>query len=230
MPIPVRTEQPERKSATDQVYEVLSTWIIDGTMRPGETLNEAELADYFHVSRTPVREAILRLSQKGFVDVYPSRSTRVSQINARSIEDVFEAVGEVAASIGELACRKQKAGDIEALQAINEEFRQAIRQKHYEQMTPLDVRFHARLAEMADNRWLTSVFNDLSSHAHRYANLQFNKGENQMTSADEHQEIIEALKQKDIEKVRQASKANWYGYYQERLKDFIEKNYPEQPE
>lgn len=71
MPIPSADSGFDRTSAAQQIYNTLKEWIVDGTLMPGEFISDSEIAKYFSVSRTPVREAILLLSQQDFVKIMP---------------------------------------------------------------------------------------------------------------------------------------------------------------
>ena len=73
MPIPKKDSALQRKSAKDLVYETLCDWIIRGEMMPGEKLLDTELAAYFNVSRTPVREALQMLETQKLIKVTPLR-------------------------------------------------------------------------------------------------------------------------------------------------------------
>ena len=73
MPIPKKDSALQRKSAKDLVYETLCDWIMRGEMMPGEKLLDTELAAYFDVSRTPVREALQMLEAQKLIKVTPGR-------------------------------------------------------------------------------------------------------------------------------------------------------------
>ena len=83
MPIPSGSAAVDRTLLRDDVYRRLRDAIVDGTFTPGEQLKDGELADWLGVSRTPVREALLRLGTSGLVVALPGRSTTVSAIDAR---------------------------------------------------------------------------------------------------------------------------------------------------
>ena len=85
MPIPQIKPGSSQKSARAQVYRQLQDWIVDGTMQPGERISDQDVAEYFSVSRTPVREALQLLSEQGFVRVEPSRGTHVSSLDRKSV-------------------------------------------------------------------------------------------------------------------------------------------------
>jgi DNA-binding GntR family transcriptional regulator len=87
MPIPQGQQAPRRSLLRDDVYTRLRDAIVDGTLTPGEQLRDNELAVWLGVSRTPVREALLRLGQAGLVVTAPGRSTSVSTLDARAIRE-----------------------------------------------------------------------------------------------------------------------------------------------
>ena len=86
MPIPKKDSALQRKSAKDLVYETLCDWIIRGEMMPGEKLLDTELAAYFNVSRTPVREALQMLETQKLIKVTPGRATTVAGVDKNDIE------------------------------------------------------------------------------------------------------------------------------------------------
>ena len=76
MPIPERPQALQRQSAKSVVYQTVCDWIITGVMKPGEKILDSELASYFNVSRTPVREALQLLQNQKLVCVIPGRWRR----------------------------------------------------------------------------------------------------------------------------------------------------------
>ena len=90
MPIPVKKESLPRTTAKERIYTTLRQWIIDGTLEPDERLNDVELAQYFAVSRTPVREALQLLREQKLVNVVPSSGTYVAPIDLQDMRYVYE--------------------------------------------------------------------------------------------------------------------------------------------
>src|SRR5207248_3505224 len=80
MPIPQTEIRLTRSLARDEAYEKIRDWIIDGTLRPGELLRDQEIAQSLGVSRTPMREALRRLEDEGFVETALNRWTRVAPL------------------------------------------------------------------------------------------------------------------------------------------------------
>ncbi len=73
--------RPEKGSGVKLVYDVLRDEIIDLSLAPGSPIDENQLAERFSMSRTPIREALVRLASDGFVTTLPNRSTVVSNID-----------------------------------------------------------------------------------------------------------------------------------------------------
>ena len=106
MPIPPTAPGVDRSLLRDDVYRRLRDAIVDGTFAPGEQLKDLDLAAWLGVSRTPVREALLRLAQGGLVLARPGRSTIVSTLDARDIRDARDVV----AAMHEVAVREAVPG------------------------------------------------------------------------------------------------------------------------
>ena len=95
MPIPSDSPAVDRSLLRDDVFRRLRDAIVDGTFQPGEQLKDGELAEWLGVSRTPVREALLRLGTSGLVVALPGRSTTVSAINAGAVRDARDEMASV---------------------------------------------------------------------------------------------------------------------------------------
>ena len=104
MPIPSKTESIQTLSVKDRIYNVVCEWIITGVLKSGEKILDSELAQYFDVSRTPVREAIQMLERQKLVKVIPSRGTIVANIEIEDTEKCYRLLAEIQAFAAEEAC------------------------------------------------------------------------------------------------------------------------------
>ena len=86
MPLPKEQTSFERLSAKQRVYETVKDWIIEGQFKPDEKVSDIEIADYFKVSRTPVREALQLLEAQKLVKSYPGKATLVTDLETDNIE------------------------------------------------------------------------------------------------------------------------------------------------
>src|SRR5262245_4140301 len=126
MPIPQTDAPPRRALLRDDVYTRLRDAIVDGTLTPGEQLRDQEVAAWLGVSRTPVREALLRLGQAGLVYAAPGRSTTVATLDARAIRDAQAVVASMHQLAVELAVPQLGASDIASMREANGRFAAAL--------------------------------------------------------------------------------------------------------
>src|SRR5262245_93883 len=82
----------QRTSVRQEAYSKLRSWILDGTLPPGSQLRDKKLAEQLGVSRTPIREALLRLEDEGLVKTKPNSSTLVSSIDFHSAFHLYSIV------------------------------------------------------------------------------------------------------------------------------------------
>src|ERR1043165_1588084 len=95
MPVPSLQPPVARALLRDDVYRRVRDAIVDGTLAPGEQLRDQELAAWLGVSRTPVREALLRLQQAGLVAALPGRSTTVASLDSGAARDAQAVVAQM---------------------------------------------------------------------------------------------------------------------------------------
>ena len=122
MPIPPQTQILPRTTAKERVYQTLRQWIINGTLQPRERLNDVELARYFSVSRTPVREALQLLSEKKLVQIVPSSGTYVAPIDDQDMAHVYQLLVALQSLALELCIRTITPEQLERLEELNEHF------------------------------------------------------------------------------------------------------------
>src|SRR5256886_15445952 len=92
MPLPSTETRINRSLARDEAYERIRDWIIDGTLRPDEILRDQQIAQSLGISRTPVREALRRLEDEGFVETALNRWTRVAALDLRKAMEIYNVI------------------------------------------------------------------------------------------------------------------------------------------
>lgn len=173
MPVPQSAPLPDRRLLRDDVYGHLRDAIIDGTLEPGEQLRDAELATWLGVSRTPIREALLRLGQTGLVVAQPGRSTTVSTISSRALREARDVV----AAMHELAVREavpaMGVDDLQEMREANERFEQAILAGDVDAALAADDALHGVPVRVCDNRSLVTVLEQFTPVLRRVERLRF---------------------------------------------------------
>jgi DNA-binding GntR family transcriptional regulator len=189
MPIPDDAPAIERVLLRDDVYGRLRNAIVDGTLAPGEQLRDGELATWLGVSRTPIREALLRLAEAGLVIAQPGRSTTVSSVDARAVRDARDVV----AAMHEVAVREAVASlttaDLDAMREANERFREAVEQGDLDAAVRADDDLHGVPVAVAANRALSAVLDQFTPVLRRAERLRFSTV-NGRASAERHDELI----------------------------------------
>ena len=189
MPIPENAAAIDRRLLRDDVYGRLRDAIVDGTLAPGEQLRDAELAAWLGVSRTPVREALLRLAEAGLVVARPGRSTTVSSLDMRAVRDARDVV----AAMHEVAVREAVASlseaDLEAMREAGRRFRSAIERSDVEAAMRADDQLHGVPVAVAGNRALTCVLDQFTPVLRRAERLRFSSVDGRASIA-RHDELI----------------------------------------
>lgn len=102
----------EGMALADQIFDLVGSAIVDGVLEPGEKVNDKEVAAALGISRTPVREALQRLTWVGLVEVSPSRYTRVTQVTDDDVLSTLEHIGMQASTALQFAMRRMSADEL----------------------------------------------------------------------------------------------------------------------
>lgn len=193
----------------DDVYARLRDAIVDGTLAPDEQLRDQDLAERLGVSRTPVREALLRLEQSGLVVTAPGRSTRVATVDRRSIveaQSVVTAMHEVAIreSLGRLT-----ALDLDAMRAANDRFAQALRRGDADAALRADDELHDIPVRVSGNAAVAAVLEQYTPALRRLERLRFSSLTGRASVAL-HDELIAALERADGSVAYAVSRRTWH--------------------
>ena len=218
MPVPLE-EAPIRTSLLrDTVHDRLRDAIVDGTLAPGEVVRDTELAAWLGVSRTPVREALLRLGETGLVRAAPGRSTVVAEID---LDEVREAHAVVVAmhrlAVAEAVARITDA-DLDRMRAANERFATAIEERDTGAALAADDDFHAVAVDVSGNRAVATVLAQLSPVVRRLERRRFASGAGSESVAL-HDRLVEACASGDADAAADVAFRTW-----QNLADLIPDN------
>jgi len=198
MPIPSDFSSPERISAKDRSLAHIQRWIIDGTLEPGEKLNDADLASALGVSRTPIREALQLLAGQGLIEMHPGKDTRVVSVDKDDILKLYPTLAVLHALAAERASPWITEQQLAHLQRLNTQFADAVEQGQPFQAMELDEQFHNVIIDAADNPYILSFSNSLQLHIRRFKYVFLKQPfATAHASVQEHEAIIQALVQHD---------------------------------
>lgn len=208
VPIPTSAPLADRSLLRDDVYRRLRDSIVDGTFAPGEQLKDGELAEWLGVSRTPVREALLRLGASGLVVALPGRSTTVSTIDPRAVRDARDVI----AAMHELAVREMtgrlSSDDVERMRAANRRFGAALAAGDIGGALDADDEIHRIPVAALGNRALEAVLDQFGPLVRRAERLRFR--ETGQGAVERHEQLIDLLASGDPQQAASVAFDIWH--------------------
>ena len=206
------TPTPERKrgSGVKMVYDLLRDEILDLTLPPGSPIDEVQLAERFAMSRTPIREALVRLAGEGLVTTLPNRSTVVSNIDFLDLPSYFDALTLMYRVTTRLAAENRTPEDLARIRALQDDYAQAVAAQDAAAMISVNRDFHAAIAEAGRNSYYTGMFCRLLDEGRRLLRIYYSSFNDQLPRryVEEHEAIIAAIETRDIARADQLATAH----------------------
>jgi len=195
-------------SLNEQAYRRFKQALVTLGYKPGEYLNTAQVMNDLSMGRTPINQAIHRLSNEGLLQIIPRKGVMVSPL---SIDDALELIEVRLAN--EVLCMKLASPrislqDLEELEAINHQIELASERRDRNSMMLLDNQFHQRLAQVAGNKMLMDILSVLHAQAQRFWASSLSKEGHVQEVIKEHRAIIHALAEQNAEAAAQAAEAH----------------------
>jgi len=202
-------EPIKRALMRDEVYDLLLKWVVELRLEPGAKLRDGDLADQLGVSRTPVREAIRRLEDQGFVETSAASWTRVARIDtdqARQLYPIIKTLEEMAL---ESAFGAIDDSTISSMATINDELRQAVSAGDFLQASEVDFRFHDAFVSRCENHELKKLLWALKLKIRRIENAFFRDSARAADSVWEHTQLVDGLRERNLATAKSALSRNW---------------------
>jgi len=190
----VKEENKNNQLISQKIFDQIKKKIIYHEYPPGQVLNEQRLMEEFSVSRTPIREALIRLEIEKFVIIMPRALTMVSQINYKELRNIFEIRIFLEPLGAKLAAERIKEDQLEGIRQIfanfpNEELTQ-------DDLVQMDVRFHRAIYEAMDNPLLADYLTNLFEHSLRL-HFAMRRKSHVKIALEETTSLIDALERRD---------------------------------
>jgi DNA-binding GntR family transcriptional regulator len=182
--------------ASDTAYAAIKDLIQRGEIPPGQTIDESATAKTLGISRTPVREALLRLQAERFVEIGKGKGIRVAPLSSSDMREMYQVIsGLEVAAVALLTRRRPSRDDLAELVDETRRMEAAIVADDVDAWGEADERFHRALMRLSGNRKLYEVgcqMRDFVLRAHRVA-LRLQTPDYRTTSTANHAKLIEAL-------------------------------------
>lgn len=140
---------PVQRALRNDVYEALRRAVVSGALKPGQRLNEAEIARQMQISRAPIREAIRQLEQEGLLASVPRRGTFVVSLSTDDVEEVYTLRADLEARAVRRALSRLTADDLATLESHVATMRAAALAGDIAQLLAADIDFHRTIVEAA---------------------------------------------------------------------------------
>ncbi len=192
-----------RRTSTEATYSRIKRRILDNEFPPGFQILEQALALQLGVSRTPVREALIRLHNEGLVEVIPRHGMRVLPLSLDDMKEIYEILTSLEPLAAELLARRRpSAADLAPLEEASSAMARALEANDLDAWAKADEAYHLRLLELCGNRRLSSMVMACWDQAHRARMFTLRLRPRPERSTREHLAVVAAIGRGDAETAR----------------------------
>jgi DNA-binding GntR family transcriptional regulator len=183
---------------SDEIFHALARDILSGTLEPGGRLDEPSICRKFNVSRTPIREALRRLSGTGLVEITPRKGVTVARIDATQLSEMFEALAEFEGLCAKLSAVRMTPLEKKRLELVNAS-RQARIAEGEKDFATLNNEFHELIYQGTHNSSIASVTRSFRQRLAPFRAFQFVPGKTEYSFHD-HDDIVRAITSGDADR------------------------------
>lgn len=208
-------ERPQTASAN--VYDDLRREIIELTLKPGAIISIKDLCEHFGTSRSPVRDALIRLAQEGLITTLPQRGTMISKIDFSRVEQERFLRVCVEERVMDEFIASHKEEDIMMLEKFLAMQKETVETNDYRRFIELDDKFHSIFYTATNKNFCVDTIQKVSGHYRRFRLLTTIDKDISEDVIDQHTQIITAVKEKNIEKMHEALKKHFWKIHEEEI-------------
>jgi DNA-binding GntR family transcriptional regulator len=194
-------------SGSRLVFDALRDQILSGELAPGADVDEPGLVVRYGFSRTPVREALIRLASEGLIQIIPNRGARVAPLEVSEVPALLEVRELCERAINRWAAVRRETSDMQAIETARDLSESASHRGNYNAMASANSEFHAAIARACGNRFIDEYYQTIGIKTIRLARMAFttdrtdvHDGKYHETVRRHHRGITEAIRRRDPEK------------------------------
>jgi DNA-binding GntR family transcriptional regulator len=191
----------------EQAYEATRQLIFDFELMPGDRFSEAELAERIEVSRTPMRQALQRLQQEGFVQVFPKLGWQVAPLDFDTFDELYDLRVLIECHATRVLCEAEQRPLLAQLNSVWL-VPVAEREGEADRVRQLDEGFHAQLVRASGNREMVRVHQEITDRIRIVRRLDFTKPARVEATYQEHAKILRAVTQRRADEAQRLLKAH----------------------
>jgi DNA-binding GntR family transcriptional regulator len=189
-------------------YDAIKSAILGFKLKPGDALVESDLAQQLGISKTPVRDALLRLEKEGLVVKIPYKGSYVSEITKQTVIELFQIRAVMEGLAAGLAAPFLTDADIHACEEFISRHLQALQAGDIEAAAVYNRKFHQTILQRCPNQRLLQILSNLDDHIQRFRLLSNYQRGKVLKSVQEHEAILDAVRRKSASEVENAMKAH----------------------
>ena len=203
------SESATRPSLVETAFLQLKELLRTNRFVPGSTVPETEVASTLGMSRTPVREALIKLQERGLIELVPRHGMRVLPIQYKDMKEIYEILTTIEPEVaGKLAKRKLSDKELKPLEQATIEMEKAIQKKDLFAWAIADDKYHQTLFKLHGNNRLSEYIAILHDQAHRARVITLQFRDNLDKSTIEHRENLECLRNGNVKDARDLFRAH----------------------
>jgi len=194
----LKVDLSEKVVTRDKVYSILSKAIFRGDLKPGQRLVESKLAKLMKISRTPIREAIIELLQKGLAVPSPPKGVKVAPLpTMRDLTEFYDIRGVLRGLAARKAAKNITMKEITRLEENIIKMENLLLEKSIRRIAKLNIEFHQIIEHCSKNRELILLLDNLQKRSRENITVIISKRDRQKAAIQEHKAIAAALIKKD---------------------------------
>lgn len=201
----------------DKAYELVRNAILRNDLKPGDQLSEASLSEQIGISRTPIREALKRLEQEGMIEIVPRRGAFVTGISAEDITEIYQLREALECYAIQFVTEYGDPAELDRLIADFEQSFRWIEAGEIDKVNEADTRLHRYIAHSSRNRRLIETVDQLLSQIVRLRSMTATVPGRLMHQAEEHLQIVHALKTGNVDEAREGLRTHLRSVLQTHL-------------
>lgn len=198
-------------SLREQVYQYLAHEIQAGELRPGSSIKLDVLSRKLEISKTPLKEAILKLECEGFVEILPRRGIVVKKLTNQEIKDLYEIVGSLESTVILSVFDQITKEHISKMKRLNEELLETLEAREFDKYYQLNLDFHECFLALSPNMTLRRYITPVKQRLYDFTKRQYLK-EWELVNLEEHNKFIHCIEAGDREGAARVIKEEHWGW------------------
>ena len=223
----VKQEVTDKYSLRGRVFHKLREDILNGVYEEHEELREMTISEEMGVSRTPVREALRQLELEGLVQIIPNKGAYVIGITPKDVMDIYMIRSLLEGLCAKWACEHITKEQMEEMEENVYLAKFHAQKGHLEQLAELDNRFHDIMYEACNSKMLEHMLKDYHQYVLRVRKKTLNDVNRGAASNEEHEQIMEAIREKNGEKAEMLANRHMINAYNNMVKNGLQAAYEE---